>query len=177
MKHSVWVSFFIPHPIAVFLSFLRLCFFFLYRSCFLSCSLSCPFLFICSVPTDRNLTQSLRATYRSDQIKNTLKFLFYCRQTHTKKGSCMWNRHFPLCSFSSSTYGRHDKQDRSQLAHCDKNKSRHLYFTCTWFLLFTSFAHAALPMHSTTVFYMCSVAIQKRWFDIYRFYYTSQSLA
>lgn len=85
MKHSVWVSFFIPHPIAVFLSFLRLCFFFLYRSCFLSCSLSCPFLFICSVPTDRNLTQSLRATYRSDQIKNTLKFLFYCRHTHTQK--------------------------------------------------------------------------------------------
>lgn len=83
MKHSVWVSFFIPHPIAVFLSFLRLCFFFLYRSCFLSCSLSCPFLFICSVPTDRNLTHCVR---RTDQIRSKTRWSFcFIADTHTQK--------------------------------------------------------------------------------------------
>ena len=95
MKLSVWVSFFIPYPIAVFLSFLRLCFFFFpYRTYFLSCSLSCPSLFICSVPTDKNLTQSPRAMCRSDQkhaevfvlLLTQKKMFMYVKQTFSPYG-------------------------------------------------------------------------------------------
>lgn len=84
MKHSVWVSFFIPHPIAVFLSFLRLCFFFLYRSFFLVPFLVLPSSSAACPQTKISLSHCVR---RTDQIKNTLKFLCHCRHTHTQKRS------------------------------------------------------------------------------------------
>lgn len=99
MKHSVWVSFFIPHPIAVFLSFLRLCFFF-----FVPLMLSFVFPFL-SFPLhlQRAHRQKSHSVTACDvQIRSDQKHaeVFVLLQTHThKKGFMYVKQTFSLMVF------------------------------------------------------------------------------
>lgn len=90
MKHSVWVSFFIPHPIAVFLSFLRLCFFFF---CTAHAFFRVPFLVLSSSSaacpqTEISLSHCVR---RTDQIRSKTRWSFcFIADTHTHKKVFMY---------------------------------------------------------------------------------------